>query len=165
MFLHCHSRKRMLIVSAVIALAAISACKKSPQDPFPASGAVAGWQKTDATRVFEAKDLWQYIDGDAEHFVKAGVVSTSTTDYTYNGHLEAVVDIHTMGGSDGAQKILETGLTRDAKTVQLGDGGVQYAQSVTFRKGRYVVRIVAYEAASDTPQALMALARGVEARL
>jgi len=56
-------------------------------------------------------------------------------------------------------------LTRDTRTVQLGDQGVQYAQSVSFRKGRYVVRIVAYEAAPDAPQALMALARGVEQRL
>ena len=70
-----------------------------------------------------------------------------------------------MGGADGARKILETGLTRDAKTIQLGDEGVQYAQSVIFRKGPYLVRIVAYESTPDTPQALMALAHGVEAKL
>lgn len=163
--MQCSNWKRSFIAGTLLALVAISACKKTPQDPFPPSGAVAGWQKTDATRVFEAKDLWQYIDGDAEHFVKAGVVSTATTDYTYNGQLEAVVDVHTMSDAEGARKILETGLTRDAKTVQLGDEGVQYAQSVSFRKGKYVVRVVAYEATSGTPQALMDLARGVEAKL
>ncbi len=149
----------------MVALVAGSACKRSQPNPFPASGTIAGWQKTDATRVFEANDLWQYIDGDAEHFVQAGVVSTSTADYAYNGQLEAVVDVHTMGGSDGARRILETGQSPDAKAIHLGDEGVQYAQSVSFRKGRYVVRIVAYEATPDTSQALMALARGVEARL
>ena len=70
-----------------------------------------------------------------------------------------------MGASTGARKILETGLTKDVKTVQLGDEGVQYAQSVTFRKGPYLVRIVAYESTPDTPQALVALAHGVEAKL
>ena len=150
---------------AVIALVAGSGCKKSKVDPFPASGAIAGWQKTDTTRVFAAKDLWQYIDGDAEHFIQAGVVSASTTGYTYNGQLEAVVDVYTMGGADGARKILETGLTHDAQKIQLGDEGVQYAQSVSFRKGRYVVRVVAYEATPDAPQAIQALARGVEAKL
>ena len=161
----CNMWRRLIIPVAMVVLTLGSGCKKAAQDPFPASGAVAGWQKTDATRVFEAKDLWQYIDGDAEHFIQAGVVSTSTADYTYNGNLEAVVDIHTMGGSDGAEKILQTGLTRDAKTVQLGDQGVQYTQSVSFRKGRYVVRIVAYEATPDAPEALMALARGIEQKL
>jgi len=157
--------KKATVVVAMVASVLGSGCRRAPQDPFPASGAIAGWQKTDATRVFEAKDLWQYIDGDAEHFIQAGVVSTSTADYTYNGDLEAVVDVHTMGGPDGARKILETGLTRDAKPIQLGDEGVQYTQSVTFRKGRYIVRIVAYESTPDAPQALLALARGVEQRL
>ena len=153
------------VVIAVVGLTAGSGCKESKGDPFPASGAVTGWQKTDDTRTFAAKDLWQYIDGDAEHFIQAGVVSTATSDYTYNGTLEAVVDIHTMSNADGAKKILETGLTRDAKTIQLGDEAVQYAQSVSFRKGNTLVRIVAYESTSDTPQALLALAQGVESRL
>ena len=164
MLMHRRAWKSTVAPIALVLVLGLG-CKKTQQDPFPASGAIAGWQKTDATRVFEAKDLWQYIDGDAEHFIQAGVVSTSTADYTYNGNLEAVVDVHTMGAPDGARKILETGLTRDAKTIQLGDEGVQFAQSVSFRKGRYVVRIVAYEATPDAPQALMALAHGVEARL
>jgi hypothetical protein len=49
--------------------------------------------------------------------------------------------------------------------VQLGDAAVAYEQSVTFRKGPYLVRIVAYQAAPDGPQALLALAHGVEAKL
>ncbi|MGB7547892.1 MAG: DUF6599 family protein [Terracidiphilus sp.] len=150
---------------AIVAAAAGTGCKKSKIDPFPASGAVAGWQKTSDTRTFAAKDLWQYIDGDAEQYISAGVVSTSTSDYKYQGQLEAVVDVYTMGGPEGARKILETGLTRDAKTVPLGDECVQYAQSVAFRKGPTLVRIVAYESTPATPQALMALARGMEAKL
>ena len=75
------------------------------------------------------------------------------------------MDVYTMEASKGARTILETGLTQDVKTVQLGDEGVQYAQSVTFRKGPYLVRIVAYESTPDAPQALMALAHGVEAKL
>ncbi|MDR3741953.1 MAG: hypothetical protein P4L40_23275 [Terracidiphilus sp.] len=154
-----------IVLIAVIAGGTISGCKKSSADPFPASGDVTGWQKTDGTRTFAAKDLWQYIDGDAEHFIQAGVVSTSTADYTYNGKLEAVVDVHTMGGSDGAKKLLETSLTSDAQHIQLGDECVAYAQSISFRKGKTLVRIVAYETNAETQQALLALARSVESRL
>lgn len=160
----CILWKRALIMSAIAVLVAGSGCRKE-RNPFPASDAVAGWQKTDATRTFAAKDLWQYIDGDAEHFVKAGVVTTSTADYTYNGQLEAVVDVHAMSAPEGAHTIFATGRSSEAKPIQLGDEGVQYAQSVSFRKGRYVVHIVAYETKPDAPQALVALARGVESRL
>jgi len=153
------------VAIAAVAAAACTGCKKSKIDPFPASSTVAGWQKTSDTRVFAAKDLYQYIDGGAEEYISAGVVTTSTSDYKYQGQLEAVVDVYTMGDSAGARKILETGLTNDAKKVQLGDEGIAYSQSVNFRKGPYLVRIVAYESTPDTPQALLALAHGVEAKL
>lgn len=149
---------------ALVAAVAFTGCKKHQSDPFPASGSVAGWDKASETRTFAAKDLWQYIDGDAEQYVSAGVVSTSTSDYKFQNQLEATVDVHTMGDAAGARKILENG-TSDAKPIQLGDAGVQYAQSVIFRKGPYLVRIVAYESTSGTPQALLALAHGVEAKL
>jgi hypothetical protein len=149
----------------IVAAAAGTGCKKVKVDPFPASDAVAGWQKTSETRTYAAKDLWQYIDGDAEQYISAGVVSTSTSDYKYQGQLEATVDTHTMGDAAGARKILETGVTKDAKTIALGDECIQYAQSVIFRKGNSLVRIVAYESTPDAPQALLDLARGVEAKL
>lgn len=153
------------VVVAIVAAAAVTGCKKAKVDAFPASGAVNGWQKTSDTRVFAAKDLYQYIDGDAEQYVSAGVVSTSTSDYKYQGQLEATMDVFTMGAPAGAQKIFETGQTNDAKSVQLGDAGIAYSQSVIFRKGPYLVRIVAYESTPDAQQALLALAHAVEAKL
>ena len=49
--------------------------------------------------------------------------------------------------------------------MKLGDEWRAFEQSVTFRKGPYLVRIVAYESPATTPQALLALAHGVEANL
>jgi hypothetical protein len=157
--------KAIITFVTVIALFNCSGCKKQKINPFPASGEVAGWQKTGDTRVFEAKDLWQYIDGDSEQYMQAGVVSTSTTDYNYQSRLEAVVDVHTMGSAEGASKILSKAQASDAKTIQLGDGGVAYAQSITFRKGVYLVRIVGYQSYSDGSKAMMALAHSVESKL
>lgn len=153
-----------MVIALALILAAMG-CKKGQINPFPASGAVAGWEKTGETRVFAAKDLWQYIDGDAEQYISAGVVSTTTSDYKYQGQLEATADVHTMKDAAGARRILETGQSKDARTVQLGDAGVAYAQSVIFRKGPYLVRIVAYEPTPEAQQALMVLAHGVEAKL
>ena len=138
---------RLKMAIAVIAFAAVVAstgCKKSKVDPFPATGTVTGWEKSGETRTFAAKDLWQYIDGDAEQYISAGVVSTATSDYKYQGQMEAVVDVYTMGDSTGARRILESGQSKEAKSVQLGDAALAYEQSVIFRKGPYLVRIVAY---------------------
>ena len=143
-------RKMLAVVAVAIALLAVSAgCKKKAVDPLPPSGAVAGWEKSSDTRVFEAKDLWQYIDGDAEQYIQAGVVSTSTSDYKSQNQLDAVVDVYTMGDSAGARKILETGDSSGAKTVKWATRP-RVEQSVIFRKGPYLVRIVAYEATPCT---------------
>ena len=162
-------RSNLLFLGAVVislsVFASLTGCKKKAANPFPSSGSVTGWEKTSETRTFAPRDLWQYIDGDSEQYIQAGVVSTSTSDYKYQGQLEAVVDVYTMGGPDGAQTILERGQTKDAQTIKVGDQGLQYAQSVTFRKGAYLVRIVAYESSASAPQALVALAHGVEANL
>ena len=156
--------KWAVVLMVIVGAAAGTGCKKKSFDAFPATGVVAGWEKTSETRVFAAGDLWKYIDGDAEQYISAGVVSTSTSDYKYQGQLEATVDVHTMKDAAGARRILETG-TSDAKPIQLGDAGMQYAQSIIFRKGPSLVRIVAYESTPDTPQALLALAHAIEAKL
>jgi hypothetical protein len=153
------------VLLACAVMLAAPGCKKKNVNPFPVSSSVAGWEKSSETRTFEPKDLWQYIDGDSEQFIQAGVVSTATSDYKYHGQLEAVVDVYTMSGPDGAQTILERGQTKEAQSIHLGDEGLQYSQSVSFRKGPYLVRIVAYQSSAATPQALVALAHGVEANL
>lgn len=165
MKIHLNHWKFVAVATLLFTVMAPTACKRGKSDPFPASGSIAGWQKTGETRVFAAKDLWQYVDGDSEQYMQAGVISTSTADYKFQNQLEAVIDVHTMHDAAGARKILEAGQSNDAKQVQLGDAGIQFAQSVVFRKGPYLVRIVAYEPNPAAPQALLALAHGVEAKL
>jgi len=157
--------REILGILAIVVVTAGAGCKKKEINPFPESGVVAGWEKSGDTRVFAAKDLWQYVDGDSEQYLQAGVVSAATSDYKFQNQLEAVVDVYTMGDSAGARKIFEAGQTSDAKSVKIGDTGILYAQSVTFRKGPYLVRIVAYENPPGAQQALVALAQGIEARL
>ncbi len=158
-------RKNAVAMFPIIALLVCMGCKTKSIDPFPASGAVAGWEKTSDTRTFAAKDLWQYIDGDAEQYLQAGVVSASTSDYKDQNQLEAVVDVYTMEDAAGARTVFEKAQTSDAAKLVLGDAGIAYAQSVVFREGPYLVRIVAYEDTPGAQDALIALARGVEAKL
>jgi uncharacterized protein (DUF362 family) len=98
-----NSSKVITALIFVLVLFPLPGCKKQNANPFPATGEVNCWQKTGDTRVFAAKNLWQYIDGDSEQYVNAGVVSTSTADYKYESRLEAVVDVHTMGNAEGAR--------------------------------------------------------------
>lgn len=140
-------------------------CKKKTANPFPPSGAVAGWEKTGNTRTFAAADLWQYIDGGAEQYVNAGVTTCATSDYKFKGKLEAVVDVYRFKTADGARQLFHADPPTNSHPTQLGDEARVYGQSVVFRQDQALVRIVAYESGPGTAEALLTLAQGVQGRL
>jgi hypothetical protein len=93
------------------------------------------------------------------------VQKTLTADYRYREKSDAVADVYVMSAPDGARSILESESALGSEPVQLGDGGRLYKGSLTFRKGLYVVRLVAYQDAPDVQDALVALGRAIERKL
>jgi uncharacterized protein DUF6599 len=158
----------VLLVMLAVALLLNAGCKRQAgagTSFFPASNQVAGWTKSGNTRTFEAADLWKYIDGEAERYLTAGVQRVSTADYKFQNKAEATVDIYTMGNAEGAEKIFESEPAVDGKPIQLGDGARMHGQSLVFRKGAFLVRIVAFEESAEIQQSLLQLGRGIEPRL
>ena len=158
----------VLLVMLGFAMVLDAGCKRQAGTAgsfFPASNQVAGWATTGDIRTFEAADLWKYIDGEAERYLKAGVQRVSTTDYKFQNKVDAVVDIYTMGNAEGAEKIFKSEAPADVKPIQLGDDARLSSQSLVFRKGAYLVRIVAFEESAETQQALLQLGHGIELRL
>ena len=133
--------------------------------PFPESDEVPGWSKVGQTRAFKAADLWQYIDGDAEKYIKAGVRQTLTANYSYKDFLDAAADIHVMANADGPKQIMNSEPSLESRTLELGDSGRLYAASLIFRKGPYLVRLVAYQQSPEAAKLLVELARGIERKL
>ena len=159
---------RALPVLLGIALLMGAGCKRHPRTErsfFPASNEVVGWTQAGVIRTFEASDLWKYIDGEAERYLKAGVQRVSTADYKFQGKVDAVVDVYTMGNASGAEKIFKSEPAVDVKTDALGDGARLYSQSLVFHKDAWLVRIVLFEESTETQQALLQLAHAIELRL
>jgi uncharacterized protein DUF6599 len=161
-------RYSVQFVSLCLALLAIASCSRKPSanaTSFPASNEVAGWTRASDIRTFEAADLWKYIDGEAERYLKARVQRVSTADYKFRNKVDAAVDIYTMQSPDGAAKIMDAEPVADAKSVPLGDAARLYGQSLVFRKGPELVRIVAYEGSAEVPQAMLDLGRNIAERI
>ncbi len=138
---------------------------RGPADPLPDRAAGGAWTKISETRAFAADDLWQYIDGEAERFIEAGVVRTLTADYRYGEELEAKIDVFVMSSADGARSLFEAEPAAGGRSADVGDAGRLYRLSLVFRRGPYFVRIIGYDETEDAPAALLALARAVDARL
>jgi len=157
-----------LLIGLCLAILAIAACRRRVENsasPFPASNDAAGWAITGEIRTFVADDLWKYIDGEAERYLKADAKSVSTADYRFHDKCDAVVDIYTMGSAAGAEKIFASEPAANAETPRLGDSARLYSQSLVFRQGPYLVRITAYDDSQETKPALLVLARAIEQRL
>ena len=139
-------------------------CKKKIVDPFPASGAVAGWEKSGKTQSFDAANLCEYIDGGAEQYISAGVVGVSTSDYKFQGSLEATVDVYTMKSADGAKTIFDADpADRRQQERAVGRCGAAVRAERGLPQRTDLVRITAFESAPGESDALMALAHGSRA--
>jgi hypothetical protein len=132
---------------------------------FPESNSVQGWVKTGETRTFEASHLWEYIDGDADKYIQAGVVNTLTSDYRFNDKVDATADVYVMGKPEGAKKIYDSESAAESQPVGIGEAGRLSKGSLTFHQGPYFVRVVAYEDSAEVAKALTELARAVSSRL
>jgi hypothetical protein len=131
----------VLAVALGVMLLFCFACQRpvaSASSLFPDSAEAPGWSKAPEIRTFSADKLFDYIDGDAEKYLQAGVRSTSTADYKFGDKLQATVDLY---------------------TARL------FAQSLTFRKGFYLVRIVAYQDSPEVAPALLNLGQATEKKL
>ncbi len=133
-------------------------------DLLPESGEAPGWMKTSNTRSYSADELWQYIDGEAERYIQAGVARALTADYRRE-ELEAKVDVYVMKDAAGARSLFDAEPAAGSRPAEVGDAARLFRQSLVFVKGPHLVRIIAYQETPGAPEALLALAQAVEARL
>ena len=150
----------------LVTLTALSCSTTSRRPPlFPEAGEAAGWSRAGEPHRFDAGNLWQYNDGDAERYIRAGVEQLVTADYQYQGKAETVADVYIMRDSDGARAIFESESAVGSQPIALGDAGRLYGASLTFRQRRYFVRLVAHDPLPASPPALLELAQAIEAKI
>ena len=157
-----------LMFALLAAFSLLSGCQKSPVPTanfFPVSSEAANWARAPEIRTFAPDQLADYIDGDAEKYIKAGVRSASTADYKFKDQVQVVVDVYTMTTPQAAQTIFESEPAMDAQVPPLGDAARLYSQSLIFRKGPYLVRMVAYQESLQLTQGLLELGRVMEKKM
>lgn len=155
-----------VLLPAILSMA--SGCQRhagSANSFFPNSAEAPGWTVAPEVRTFPADKLSEYIDGDAEKYLKAGVRSASTADYKFKDKTQVTVDVYTMSTTAGAKSIFESEPAMDAQTPAIGDAARLFSQSLTFRKGPYLVRMVAFQDSPEVSPALLNLGQVMEKKL
>jgi len=134
----------------------------APQDLLPASGAVAGWQRSGEVEVYVPDNLFDYMDGQAELFFVYNFEKLATQEYQRGQEGPIIVEVYQVASPADAYGLFSFYAT--GEPFGLGAGGmVEPGRLLSFWQGRFYARVFAYKEAGQ--ESLSALARQVAAAM
>lgn len=123
---------------------------------------IEGFIMAGQARLYNKENLYEYINGHAEYFIKAGFISLSVGEYAKKGsektQPDAAVEIYDMGKDIHAFGIIADETGKDYKEIKIGAKGNKSPQGISFIKGRYYVKISSFT--KDAP--LIRIAESIE---
>jgi hypothetical protein len=112
------------------------------EPPAPSCNLVAGWSQRGPARTYQAENLFEYMDGNAEGYLIYGFQSMRGVTCTKDG-VVFVVDISDMGDTDSAYGIYSANRDPRQPATSIGMGGQLVPRRVIFAKGSFYVEIAA----------------------
>lgn len=157
--------KKRLTWTIVIVMIALGACGApggkgpAPQDLLPASGAVAGWERSGEVKVYVPDDLFDYMDGQAELYFVYNFEKLAVQEYQRGQEGPIIVEVYQVATPADAYGLFSFYTT--GELLDLGAGGAVEPGLISFWQGRFYARVFAYREAEQ--ESLAALARQVAA--
>ncbi len=144
----------MRVGLAGLAAAALCAAQVPKCDP------AAGWSQQGAARWYEAANLFEYMDGNAEGYLLYGFASMHGVTCVRGGD-SILIDISEFADDDSAYGMYSANRDLRLPEESLGAGGQLTARRVIFTKGRYYAELAA-NPDKDHSAALRAYAAAIE---
>jgi len=117
-------------------------CAAAADGPAPSCGLVPGWLQSGPPRSYTADNLFEYMDGNAEGYLRYNFQEMHGVTCK-KGEVTFVLDISDMGDADFAYGWFST--NRDLRQPQypVGMGGQIIPRRLIFAKGKYYIEIAA----------------------
>jgi len=132
----------------------------APEDLLPASGAVAGWERSGEAEIYVPENLFDYMDGQAELFFVYRFEKLAVQEYQRGQEGPIIVEVYQVASPADAYGLFSFYAT--GQPMDLGAGGAgEPGRLISFWKGRFYARVFAYGEAEQ--ESLSALARQVAA--
>jgi len=131
---------RYVVPMILLLTVAVGCLADAPMSP-PA--AIPGWSAKGAVREYDAKALYEYIDGAADLFNSYGFVRLVTADYVSDvGERAVTVDVYDMGEPLNAFGLFASERPPEVKALDLGNQGYAGDGVVAFWQGRQYVKVL-----------------------
>jgi hypothetical protein len=124
---------------------------------------VPGWQQQGQLRSYDADNLFEYMDGNAEGYLIYQFVTMKGVSCQCDGD-SILIDISEMADPEYAFGIFSANRDRRQAVEKIGMGGQVLPRRATFAKGKYYVELAA-SPEKDHSQALRAFVAALERNL
>jgi hypothetical protein len=148
-----------LALTAVFALLCILLLSSAV---LPSPGESDGaWSPANKRQVYQGEELYTYIDGGAEVYLKAGFKKLTVENFTSKHYSDPiVVEIYEMADGIGARQVYEKHRIHKAAAVQLGDEGSYYPGILAFWRGHCYCRVYTYNKLRKDRETLLIIGTG-----
>jgi hypothetical protein len=117
--------------------------------PAPDCKLVAGWTQRGAARSFEAENLFEYMDGNAEGYLLYGFQTMKGVTCTKGG-ISVVIDVSDFGDSDSAYGFFSSNRDLRVASTKIGAGGQIIPRRAIFVKDRYYAEMAVNQEGDHT---------------
>jgi hypothetical protein len=137
---------------------------QGPDQCLPASIDDLDARRTSEIETYPGQSLWEYINGGAEIYHQYQFEEVAAAHYEIDD-IEVVTDIYKFSSSANAYGLYTTVRPDDPELIVVGIGGFISANSLTFVKGEYVVRLTSYSSGDEIKAVLGQMAKSIESCL
>jgi hypothetical protein len=113
---------------------------------------------------FYSADLYRYIDGGADAYLRRGFVALVHREYKA-GAIELTVDVYDMGTPAAATAMFAAERSPESPAASAGDEAVSGEGMLNFRQGRYYCKLLAFGDPAKAAPLLERAARAIAARI
>ena len=114
---------------------------------------------------YEADNLWEYINGQADFFIDYGFVRVDTAEYRNDQESSSVVlEVYQMGRPQEAFGIFAAERTRDDRPLEIGAQAYLGANVLGFWQAEQYVKLTSFDEGPAVEQLLISLAEEISSR-
>ena len=133
---------------------------------LPADGELPGWSLVTDREHYEADNLWEYINGQADFFIDYGFVRVDTAEYQNDQESSSVVlEVYRMGRPQEAFGIFAAERTRDDRPFEIGAGAYLGANILGFWQAELYVKLTSFDEGPAIERLLIGMAEEISSRI
>ncbi|MCC6747277.1 MAG: hypothetical protein IT371_06435 [Deltaproteobacteria bacterium] len=125
----------------------------------------SGWRLASPAQRYDAKTLFDRINGAAPTYLEAGFRFSFGAEYRKGAELSATADLFALGTPAQAKALYLAERYAGFKVVKLGEDGYAAGGGLSFLSGRYYVKLAAHQQGPEAETALEGLGADLAATL